>query len=80
MEKAKELGVNEVELTAALLLVREFRREAVDTNIDARALRIALLYAEMVDFYFARQKLNAEALEKLKEIARDLFLETVSRL
>jgi len=80
IKKAKELGIHELDLKAALLLVREFRREAVVNNLDARAMRIAILYGEMVDFYFAQQKLSTAELEKLKEIARDLFTETVARL
>ena len=79
LRKAKALGIDELDLKAALLLVREFRREAVVHNLDARALRIALLFGNMVDFYFARQKLDVATLEKLEEISRDLFVEVVNR-
>ena len=77
--KAKALGINEIDLRAAVLLVREFARDVVVHNLDGRAVRIALLYAEMCDFYHARQKLSTEALEKMEEIARDLFMEIVNR-
>ena len=76
MEKAKKLGIPELHLTAALLLVRNLRVNAIKEGLDPRATRIAIIYADMVDAYFANQKLNMPDMARLSEIAKDFFDET----
>lgn len=77
--KAEALGISESELTRALVLVRDLRKTALEQDIDGRALRIALLYANMVDYHFAQQKLALTVLRKLEEIALDLFAGVAAR-
>jgi hypothetical protein len=63
----------EDELERALMLIRDLRLRAVLENIDARALRVALKFALMVDDYLAREKLSREEDAELTRIAEELF-------
>jgi len=76
LEKAKQLGISEQDLKQALLLVRNLRLQALQQNIDPRATRIALIFAELTDKHFAQQKLDPYTLCKLTQIAHQLYEET----
>ena len=73
MEKAKALGIPERDLTLAMTLVRDFRIRVITAGLDPRATRIAILFAELVDWHFASKRLAVEEMDKLREIAQDLF-------
>ena len=49
-EKAKALRIPERDLVRALILVRNLRAQAISEDLDPRATRIALIYADLVDF------------------------------
>jgi hypothetical protein len=72
-EKAKALGIPERDLTLAMTLIRDFRIRAIKNGLDSRATRIAILFADLSDEYFAKQRLSENDLAKLEEIARELF-------
>jgi len=64
----------EKQLTAALRLMRDFRYRAIVQGIDARATRIALKCALLMDDYVCKEKgLTQEEDAKLTAIAQDLF-------
>jgi hypothetical protein len=69
----------EDELERALMLIRDLRLRAVLENIDARALRVALKLALMVDDYLAREKLSREEDAELTRIAEELFKTAVKQ-
>lgn len=73
---AKDLGIPEEDLYYALKLVRELRTRAIMGKVDPRATRIALIYANLVDRHEARKKLSTEEMNRLSEIAVELFNET----
>jgi len=72
-EKAKALGIPERDLTLAMTLIRDFRIRAIKAGLDPRATRIAIIFANLSDYHFAKQRLSPEELAKLEEIARDLY-------
>jgi len=72
-EKAKQLGIPERDLTLAMTLIRDFRIRAIRAGIDPRATRIAIIFANLSDYHFARPRLSPRELAKLEEIARDLY-------
>ena len=74
--KAKKLGIPEKDLKKALLLIREFRENLIRYNLDPRAGRIALIFGDQCDYYWASQKLDFKQLSILRDIASDLFLGT----
>jgi len=70
-------GEWEEHLRQALLLVRNLRLHAVAQRLDARAVRVALKYALMVDTEMSRlHGLTEGEDEELTEIAKKLFKET----
>jgi len=71
--KAKALGIPNRDLTRAMILVRDLRVKALREDLDPRATRIAIIFANLADLHFARQKLSPKDLEKLEEIARELY-------
>jgi len=71
--KLAALGISTTDLKKALLMIRDFRIQAVTSGIDPRAVRIALLFAEISDRHFAQQKLTGQEMEELHRIAKDLF-------
>lgn len=67
----------EEHLRRALLLVRNLRLHVVAQRLDARAVRVALKFALMVDNEIARlHGLTRGEDERLTEIAEKLFKET----
>ena len=67
----------EMQLKAALLLVREFRYKVYVQMLDRRAVRVALKYALLVDDYLSVQHgLSREEENQLTVLARKLFQET----
>ena len=78
-EKAKALGIPEKHLIRALTLVRNLRIQAIGEQLDPRATRIALIYAERVDRYFAQQQLTPDEMTRVHGIALELFQEQVRR-
>lgn len=79
LEKAQRLGISKQDLEKALLLVRNLRLHALQQNIDPKATRIAILYLELTDRYYAKQKLNPTTLCKLTNIAHQLYQETTTK-
>lgn len=73
LRKAKQLGIPGEDLRQALILVRELRLNVLELNLDPRATRIALIFADMSDYYMAKNKLSVKELSALREIANDLF-------
>ena len=78
-EKAKALGIPERDLVRALVLVRDLRARAIAEDLDPRATRIALIYADLVDFHFAKQRLTTEQLQGLRVIAYEFYKGQVRR-
>jgi len=74
--KAKKMGVPEEHLRKALVLIRDFRVEITRLNLDPRAARIALLFGDMCDYHFAKDKMSTKDLTRLREIANGLFMGT----
>jgi len=67
----------EEHLRRALLLVRNLRLHSIAQRLDARAVRVALKYALMVDTEISRlHSLTEEQDEQLTEIAKKLFQKT----
>lgn len=67
----------EEHLRRALLLVRSLRLHAIAQRLDARAVRVALKYALMVDTEISRlHGLTEGDDEQLTEIAKKLLKET----
>ena len=77
--KAKKLGIPEENLKQALVLIREFRIDALRLKLDPRATRIALIFGDLCDYHFAKDKLSTKDLTLLREIANDLFMGTRRR-
>ena len=77
--KAKKLWIPEFDLRKALVLIRDFRIAAEELNLDPRAVRIALIFGDLCDYHWAKDKLNVKELTALREIANDLFMGTRRR-
>jgi len=73
MERAKRLGISEKDLTQALLLIRDLRLRVLERGIDPRATRIAIIYANLVDYHWASKILSKKELWELEQIARELY-------
>ena len=71
--KLKALGICPMDLKTAMILVRDMRIKAIEANIDPKATRIALLFAELTDRHFCQQKLHPTEMTQLHIIARTLF-------
>jgi hypothetical protein len=67
----------EEDLKKALILVRDLRAEAL--HLDARAVRVALKFALMIDDYLAKERITQEEDEQLTRIAENLFKQTPKR-
>ena len=77
--KAKKLWIPEYDLRKALVLIRDFRIASERLNLDPRAVRIALIFGDLCDYHFAKDKLSTKELTMLREIANDLYLGTRRR-
>ena len=77
MERAKALGINPRHVYKALLLIRDLRKNFIRNNLDPRASRIALIFAEITDKAAAGYKLTNELEWELIQIAKQLFEENV---
>lgn len=75
--RAKELGISVHSIELALTLVRDLRTRVLEWGIDPRATRIALIYANKVDFHEARKKLSEKELVDLEHIADEYFQVTL---
>ena len=69
----------EDDLEKALRLVRDMRLIAVIEGVDARALRVALKVALLIDDHVARGKISREEDDELTRIAETLFRMAVER-
>ena len=72
-KRLKKLGIPAVHVTRALVLIRNFRIQTIKEELDPRATRIAILFAEMSDTHFCSKKLHPVTLAALEQIARDYF-------
>ena len=77
--KAKKLGIPEENLRQALVLIRDFRIASELLHLDPRATRIAVIFGDLCDYHFAKDKLSTKELTMLREIANDLFMGTRRR-
>lgn len=71
--KLKAMGICPMDLKEAIILVRDFRIHVVKAGIGPKATRIAILFAELADRYFAQQKLDGAEMTELHRIAKALF-------
>ena len=71
--KLKALGICPMDLKTALILVRDLSIQIVKIDIDPKAARIAVLFAELADRYNTQQKLTDAEMKGLQEIAEALF-------
>lgn len=71
--KLKALGICSVDVGMALKLVRDLRITAIQDNINPKAMRVAILFAELSDRHFSQQKLHPYEESQLQKIAQDLF-------
>lgn len=71
--KLKALGICPMDLSMALMLVRNLRITAIQDNIGPKAMRIAILFAELSDRHFMQQKLHPSEEAQLQKIAQHLF-------
>jgi len=71
--KLKALGICPMDLKEAIILVRDFRIQVIKAGIGPKATRIAILFAELTDRYFAQKKLTGAELTDLHRIAKALF-------
>ena len=65
------------DIMRALFLVKNLRLIGIRSNINPRAMRIALKYALLVDDHFAKQRVTPAEDKKLDAIARRLFEKAV---
>ena len=72
-KRLKKLRIPEAHVTRALLLIRNFRIQTIKEELDPRATRIAILFAEMSDTHFCTRKLHPVTMAALEQIARDYF-------
>ena len=79
-QAAKDLGIPEDDLYYALMLVRDLRAKYLATNGDPRALRIALIYANLSDRHFASKNLSTEDMNRLSDIGVTLYKQTVESM
>lgn len=73
------LRIPQAHVSRALLMVRNLRIQAIREGLDPRAMRIAILFAELSDRHFCSQKLHPVAMAALEQIARDYFNETLNQ-
>lgn len=72
-ERAHHLGIPERHIIRALQLVRYLRASALAERLDPRATRIAIIYLNLVDIHFAREKLTMDVLMELHTIAKEYY-------
>ena len=72
-ERAVKLGIPEKDLKKALLLLRNLRIQALNEDLDPRAIRIALLFTEKCDREWAAEKLHPVAIAAMDSIAEELY-------
>ena len=72
-DRALEIGIPKKDLKRALILVRNLRITAVHEDLDARAVRVALLFALKCDTHCCKQRLSESDMKVLEEIAETYF-------
>lgn len=71
------MSVWELHLKAALLLVRDLRAKAVMQGLDPRAVRVALKYALLIDFYCMKEHgISSVEEQQMDALANKLFKQT----
>lgn len=78
-ERLEELGIPYEDLRKAMILIRDFRAKCLLENLDARAVRIAILFCEMIDRDLAKRRISAAVEVGLLKISSALAQETMSR-
>ena len=73
--RLKVLDICPMDLRQALILVRDLRVTAIEMGLGPKAVRIALLFAELADRHFSQQKLHPTEMTQLHHIARTLFIQ-----
>ena len=71
--KLKALGICPMDLKAAIILMRDLKIRIIKADIPPKATRIALLFTELADRYYAQQKLTATEMKEIQQIAEALF-------
>lgn len=79
-ERAKALGIERLHLYRALDLIRNLRIQTMREGLNPRATRIALIFANSVDFHEARKVLSEDELKELETIASVCFRELCLRM
>lgn len=77
---AERKGISLRDIIYALKLVREIRIRFLESRGDPRALRIALIYANLTDRHEARKRLSKKEMNELSEIAVAYYEQTKGRL
>lgn len=72
-QRAHALGIPERHIIRALQLVRYLRASAVAERLDPRATRIGIIYLNLTDLHFARQRLSPDVLMELHQIAKEYY-------
>ena len=72
-KRLKQLGIPEADVRRAMIAYRDLRVAAMQTGIDPRAQRIALLVTEKCDREYAEKTLHPVTMAALEAIAEDLF-------
>jgi hypothetical protein len=76
-DKAMSERSFEEDLRRAMLLAREFRLHAVAQNLDPKAVRVAIIFLNLIDDHFAAKKLDAKTILELEEMAQKLSAEVI---
>ena len=71
------MAISNEDIKRALILVRDLRLKGMRSNINPKAIRIALKYALLVDDHFAKQRLKLSEEKELDERAKRLFQESL---
>jgi len=78
-ERLEALGISYEDLRKALIYIRGFRAECVLSNLDPRAVRIAILFCERVDRDLAKRRISAAVECEILKISSALAQETMSK-
>ena len=74
IKKALLLGIPKQDLSAAIVLIRNFRIKVIAKGINPRAFRIALIYGLLTDSHASKDKLKPGEDAQLREIAELFYL------
>lgn len=76
-KKLKQQKICPMDLKEALILARDFRAEGIQRRVGYKAMRVAILFTELVDSHVAAEKLHPINEVALRSLARALYHKTI---